>query len=124
MAPRIAVLAALGMLLVGMGPALANAQEAAQDHKHHTSDAPAPATAPTPSEKKMTSDTAGPGPDLNALAKRMNAASGAAKVDAMADLLNALVAHKKDVCEPMMSNMKSMKMMEDKGKTPKAAETK
>lgn len=110
MAPRMVIFAALGALLVGMPPALVSAQEVAQDHKHPPADSAAPATAP--------------GLDLDALAKRMTAASGPAKIEAMANLLNALVAHQKDMCGPMMANMKSGKMMESKGHTPDASDKK
>ena len=45
-------------------------------------------------------------PDLDALVTKMNAATGAAKVDAMAEVLTALVQKQKD-CEAKMAGMMS-----------------
>ncbi len=47
---------------------------------------------------------------LDALVQKMNAATGGAKADAMAELLTALVDDRRHGYEPMMANM--MKMME------------
>ena len=38
----------------------------------------------------------------------MKAANGAAKTEAMAELLTALVEDRKNTCEPMMAHMMSM----------------
>ena len=48
---------------------------------------------------------------LDDLVKKMNAATGAAKTDAMAQLLTALVEDRHNACEPMMANMMSMMQM-------------
>ena len=45
---------------------------------------------------------------LDALVKKMNEAKGAAKTDAIAELLTALVNDRRTVGEPMMANMMSM----------------
>jgi hypothetical protein len=42
---------------------------------------------------------------VDALATKMNAATGQAKVDAMAELLNAIVDNHKTICAPMMADM-------------------
>ena len=77
------------------------------DHSAHHPGAPAtqavaPAT-PAPMESMMSTAR------LDELVKKMNSASGTAKTEAMAELLTALVEHRR-ACEPMMANM--MKMME------------
>jgi hypothetical protein len=48
---------------------------------------------------------------LDALVKKMNEAKGAAKTDAIAELLTALVNEHRTVGEPMMANMMSMMTM-------------
>ncbi len=62
---------------------------------------------------------------LEALVKKMNAAQGAAKTDAMAELLTALVENHRTMCGPMMAKMMSMmdmmKNMGDKGQDPAPA---
>jgi hypothetical protein len=45
---------------------------------------------------------------LDQLVARMQAAKGAAKTDAIAELLTALVDDRKNMCEPMMAHMMSM----------------
>ena len=45
---------------------------------------------------------------LDELVKKMNAATGTAKTEAMAELLAALVDDRKTNCEPMMADMMSM----------------
>ena len=44
---------------------------------------------------------------VDALVKKMNAATGQAKIDAMAELLNAFADNHKNVCGPMMADMMS-----------------
>ena len=77
------------------------------DHSAHHPGAPAtqavPPVAPTPMEAMMSTAK------LDELVKKMNSAKGAAKTEAMAELLTALVQDRR-ACEPMMANM--MKMME------------
>jgi hypothetical protein len=48
---------------------------------------------------------------LDELVKRMNAAKGAAKVDAMAELLTALIENQRATCGPMMADMMTMMSM-------------
>jgi hypothetical protein len=48
---------------------------------------------------------------LDALVKKMNEAKGAAKTDAIAELLTALINDRRTVGEPMMANMMSMMTM-------------
>ena len=48
---------------------------------------------------------------LDALVAKMNAAKGAAKTEAMAELLTALVRDQREMCEPMMTKMTSMMEM-------------
>ena len=48
---------------------------------------------------------------LDELVRKMNAATGTAKTDAMAQLLAALVDDRRNACEPMMANMMSMMSM-------------
>ena len=45
---------------------------------------------------------------LDQLVKKMQSATGAAKTDAVAELLAALVEDRKTACEPMMAHMMSM----------------
>ena len=45
---------------------------------------------------------------LDQLVTRMQTAKGAAKTDAIAELLTALVDDRKNMCEPMMAHMMSM----------------
>ena len=48
---------------------------------------------------------------LDELVKKMQSAKGAAKTDALADVVAALVDDRKNACEPMMANMMSMMNM-------------
>jgi hypothetical protein len=63
---------------------------------------------------------------LDELVKKMNAAQGAAKTDAIAELLNALVESHWTMCGPMMAEMMSkmsmMKNMGDKSHVPAPAD--
>jgi len=68
------------------GPAPQAAVASAHDH----------AVAPSPAAK----------PDIDALVAKMNAATGTAKIDAMAEVLTALVQKQKD-CETKMAGMMS-----------------
>ena len=65
-------------------------------------------------------------PKLDELAKKMNAAKGGAKIDAMAELLTALVENRRTMCGPMMADMMTMmgmmKRMGDKGQDPAKTE--
>ena len=63
---------------------------------------------------------------LDELLKKMNAAQGTAKTDAMAELLNVLVENHRTMCGPMMADMMSKMSMtgkkHDKGTEPPATD--
>lgn len=109
---RIALLTVISLVSVLLAsPAHLHAQQPADpaDHAaHHADDAAVPPNslsepAATP---QMTSAA-----KLEALLEKMNSAQGAAKTDAMAELLTALVRDRGS-CEPMMATMtKMMDMM-------------
>ena len=100
--------------------AAVSAQTAEEHQQHHPAaavQAPAPAQpAASPLTAKKPGDMA-EDDKLNALMAKMNAATGAAKVDAMADVLTALVtkqqAMKCGMMEEMTSKMKKMKGQEN-----------
>jgi hypothetical protein len=101
------VIAALSVVMAS--PADLRGQQATDpaDHAAHHPDASAtqvaaPAT-PAPMASMMSNAK------VDELVKKMNAAKGTAKTEAMAELLTALVQDRR-ACEPMMANM--MKMME------------
>lgn len=92
---------------------------AAEHEQHHpdTPGAPEPATPPAPKANTMgmmASDAR-----IDELVKKMNAAKGAAKTDAIAELLTALVQDHRMMRGAMMTNMSSMmdmmKMMGNMG---------
>jgi hypothetical protein len=60
---------------------------------------------------------------LDELVKKMNAAKGDTKVDAMAELLTTLVENQRSTCGPMMADMMSMmKKMGEKEQDPAKTE--
>jgi len=83
------------------------------DHSAHHPGAPAaqaaPAATPAPAASMMSTAK------LDELVTKMNSAKGAAKTEAMAELLTALVQDRR-ACEPMMAKMKTM--METMGHEP------
>ena len=87
-------------------PARVYGQDPADHAAHHSAVEGAPAPAP-PAAGAASAAT-----KLDALVKKMNAAKGAAKTDAIAEVLTALVEEHRS-CEPMMANM--MKMMQEMG---------
>jgi hypothetical protein len=93
------------------------AAPAAQHEEHHP-DTPDRATAPTP-QANMMAMMASSEAKIDELVKKMNAAKGAAKPDAMAELLTALVQDRRMMRDSMMKNMSSMmdmmKMMGNMG---------
>lgn len=94
----------IAAMLVTM-PARASGQDPADHAAHHPAvegtPAPAPPTAAVSNATR-----------LDALVKKMNGAKGAAKTDAIAEVLTALVEEHRS-CEPMMATM--MKMMQGMG---------
>ncbi len=122
MTSRFAILTALGIFtaLIAVPAHLHGLPqaEAAQHDQHHpgTADTPDRATAPTQANMMamMPSDI-----KIDELVKKMNAAKGAAKTDAIAELLTALVQDHRTMRGSMMTNMSSMmdmmKMMGNMG---------
>ncbi len=91
--------------------------QASQHEEHHsgTTDTPNRATVSEPQTNMMvammTSDA-----KIDELVKKMNAAKGAAKTDAIAELLTALVQDHRSMRGSMMTHMSSMmKMMGNTG---------
>jgi hypothetical protein len=87
----------------------------AQHEQHHPGATPELPSAATPQPQAnmqaMMSRMKANDAKLDDLVKKMNAATGAAKTDAMAQLLTALVEDRHNACEPMMANMMSMMQM-------------
>ena len=61
---------------------------------------------------------------LDQLVKKMQTTTGAAKTEAVAELLTALVEERKNSCEPMMAQMMSMMNMHGSGQADHAAPNK
>jgi hypothetical protein len=91
----------IAVMLVTM-PVRAYGQDPADHAAHHPAVEGAPAPAPPAAAPSNATK-------LDALVKKMNAAKGAAKTDAIAEVLTALVEEHR-ACQPMMANM--MKMMQ------------
>jgi hypothetical protein len=110
----IAMMTVTSVIAVFMSaPALVRGQQAsqAQQHEDHLpGSAPAVAMPGTPDGNMMGMMARMKASDakLDGLVKKMNAASGPAKVDAIAELLTALVDERRMSMEPMMSNMMNM----------------
>ena len=121
MKARIAMLAAMSMFAaVISAPAHLRGQQSAdpQAHEQHHPEATAPqAATPAPGQPNMAamsgmmSRMKANDAKLDDLVKKMNSATGAAKTDAIAALLTALVEDRKNNHEPMMANMMSMMNM-------------
>jgi uncharacterized protein (DUF2342 family) len=111
----IAAAAVVAACVVGPAPLYAQGPEA-QDHKQHHPEAVAqqqavparPADQPRADSTGMMARMKATGEKLDALVKKMNAAQGTAKTDAIAELLTALVEERRSMCEPMMSMMSMM----------------
>jgi hypothetical protein len=114
MKSRLATLGAVGLfgaLIAAPAPLHAlQAQQTQHDQHHPAATAPSDSTAPD----KMKMDMMAADAKLEELVKKMNAARGAAKTDAMAELLTALVQNHRTMCGPMMANMTSMMHMTGK----------
>src|SRR5437667_10202667 len=118
MKSRIAILAVVSLFSAFISkPAHLHAQQPAdtQEHAQHHPDATEPpaATVAAPQADMMSMMARMKATDskLDALMKKMNAAKGSAKTDAITELLTALVEDRRTTCEPMMANMMSMMNM-------------
>jgi uncharacterized coiled-coil protein SlyX len=104
---QVAILAAAGLFTAMLAPAHVYSFQANQVEQHHPATADAPdQAAPTPQNKPM-GMMAASSAKLDALVKKMNAAKGSEKTDAIAELLSALVQDRA-MCEQMMTNMSAM----------------
>ena len=110
----IAMMAMISVIAIFMSaPARVHGQQApqAQQHEEHHPGAPPSAAAPATPDGNMMGMMArmkASDAKLDGLVKKMNAASGPAKIDAIAELLTALVEERRMMTEPMMSNMMNM----------------
>jgi hypothetical protein len=102
-------------------PAQVLGQAASQDQRHDqyhpeaTTEPAAPAGDSQANMMGMMAKMKAPSSRLDALVKKMNSATGAAKTEAIAELLTALV-EERATCATMMANMASMKgAMGDRG---------
>jgi hypothetical protein len=118
MKSRLAILAVTGLFggFFLSAPAHLHGQQtsATQEHEQHH---PGPAAEQPPSTgdqhanmMNMMARMKAADQKIDGLVKKMNAARGSAKTDAIAELLTALVADRTE-CESMMANMMSMKTM-------------
>jgi hypothetical protein len=114
---RIALLAAVSMLTVLISkPAHLHSQQAAdvQQHEPHHPDTvqrSAQAAAGQRDLAKMMATMKANDQRLDELVNKMNAARGTAKVDAIADLLSALVQDRRMMRDSMASHMSTMMNM-------------
>jgi hypothetical protein len=121
MKPPLAMLIAAGVFVVMATPARVFGQQDeqaphdhfqfldAQNQHDHFPNVTAPnADTGQPTQGKMTMSMMASDAKLDELVKKMNAAEGAAKTEAMAELLTALVQNHRTMCGPMMANMMSM----------------
>ena len=78
----------------------------AQQLPEHAGSAPQAAVASAQAHDHSVAQSPAAKPDIDALVAKMNAATGAAKIDAMAEVLTAMVQKQKD-CETKMAGMMS-----------------
>jgi hypothetical protein len=112
----IAVLATAAIAFGGMSINLsAQRPDDAQEHQQHQAAAPPTTTTAKPQMHSGMSNMAEMSPHMRAndakidqLLAKMRAATGAAKTDAVAELVTVLLEERKSVCEPMMAHMTSM----------------
>lgn len=117
MTPRWAILA-MALVFAALVLARLHAQQPSQTtqhDQHHPATASEPAHAasasPQAEMKDMMSRTKEADAKLKALVTKMNVATGAAKTNAIAEVLTALVEDHHNTCEAMMANMMSMSSM-------------
>lgn len=115
---RIALLAAVSLVAVVIStPAHLRGQQTAdaqQHEQHHFETAPTPAQAAAGQQgdmAKMMAAMKANDQKVDDLVKKMNAAQGTAKVDAIAELLTVLVQDRRTMHESMISNMSQMMNM-------------
>jgi len=100
---RTVLIMTIGIAALLMTPARLYAQQASE----HPGSAPqASATASPQAHDHGVAQSPAAKPDIAALIAKMNAANGSAKIDAMAEVLTALVEKQKD-CEAKMAGMMS-----------------
>ena len=107
---RIAVLAVVSVVAMFVTrPAPLHGEQApdAKQHEQHhpTAEPPAQAATGQPDMARMMSAMNANDEKLGELVKKMNAANGTAKVDAITDLLTALVQERRTMHQSMMSHM-------------------
>jgi hypothetical protein len=89
--------------------------DAQQQHEQHhpgaTAQQPATTSQPQANMMSMMARMKSNDAKLDELLKKMNAATGPAKTEAIAQLLTAIVEDRRNACEPMMANMMSMMEM-------------
>ena len=113
MTSRFAILTVLGIfsaLIAAPAHVHGLTQARASQHEDHhpgTTNTPDRATAPEP-RANMMADMMASEVKIDELVKKMNAAKGAAKTDAIAELLTALVQDHRMMRGSMMTNMSSM----------------
>src|SRR6476620_12754183 len=95
-----------GLMMIAAALMVAPVGLYAQQPEEHAGHAPqASAVASTQGHDHKVAEPAGK-PDLDALVAKMNAATGTAKIDAVAEVLSALVQKQKD-CESKLAGMMS-----------------
>ena len=110
MTSRFAILTLLGIfsaLIAAPAHVHGLAQAQASQHEAHHSDTFDRATVPKPQANMMAGMMASDA-KIDELVKKMNAATGAAKTDAIAELLTALVQDHRMMRGSMMTNMSNM----------------
>lgn len=103
MRPAILILTTL-LSAGGAYTVLAGQQAAGAPHEQHGQAAPSGMHDMSAMMSRMHANDA----RLDQLVKKMQTANGAAKTEAIAELLTALVEDRKNTCEPMMAHMMSM----------------
>ena len=101
---RIVLIMTIGVAALLLTPARLDAQ---QPSERAAAYAPQSSAAiPTQGHDHRVVQSPAAKPDIDALVAKMNAANGSAKIDAMAEVLTALVQNQKD-CEAKMAGMMS-----------------
>ena len=102
---RPAILILTTLLSAGGAYAVVSGQQAAAaQHEQHGQSGPAGMHDMSAMMARMHANDA----RLDQLVKKMQTTTGAAKTEAVAELLTALVEDRKNMCEPMMAHMMSM----------------
>jgi len=105
----------------GQQPASDAQQQHEQHHPSATAEQLATTAQPPANMMSMMARMKTNDATLDELVKKMNAATGPAKTEAIAQLLTAIVEDRRNACEPMMANMMSiMEMMGGHGTSNRA----